>query len=243
MRAALPGREIHLVLENEGAFKLTAESIEALVDYHKDIYCLDMAASTHDWAEKEQQVRTMHQDFLQAVNKFVYRAHAQALEGLEEDGAGELLCGRSEDVKNAIMALFLPLLPPPPPRPVEVVRPPVLLPSSPSPNKWWSQSMLMPTQTITTDDPWKMMTSSAESTSSLWASMPLTDAPMQSPTPAYSEPAFCTSADFYAAALTMAPIPHLPLPLPSLLTQQQCSTSTGFGGFGWDRYQEYTSIM
>ena len=35
--------------------------------------------------------------------KFVYRTHAKALDGLEEDGAGELLCGKSDEVKNDIM--------------------------------------------------------------------------------------------------------------------------------------------
>jgi len=41
--------------------------------------------------------------FVQAVNKFEFRTYVSALEGLEEDGVGELLGGRSEEVKkNAI---------------------------------------------------------------------------------------------------------------------------------------------
>jgi len=33
------------------------------------------------------------------------------LEGLEENNARELLCGKSEEVRNGIMCLFLPFLP------------------------------------------------------------------------------------------------------------------------------------
>ncbi|KAI9846046.1 MAG: hypothetical protein M1838_001428 [Thelocarpon superellum] len=240
---------VDLVLQNEVAFKLTPESIDALVEYHKDVYSVDAAARTHAWSEKETQLKSLHEDFVQAINRFVFRTNALALEGMEEDGAGELLCGRSEEVKQAVLALFVPLLPPPQ-RLVEVSRPPMLLPSSPSPNmgNWWSQSMLLPSQPAPMDT-WKVIpasptttASSAESQSSMWAHMPLSDTQLVSPTPSYTQP-FCTSSQFYSAPQTMAPIPQLSLPLPSLLAQQHCSTSAGFGGFGWDRYQEYTAII
>nr|POF17328.1 hypothetical protein CFP56_65195 [Quercus suber] len=105
---------VDMVSQHEVAFKLTPETIEALVDYHKEIYSVDASANTWSWPEKDTQVKKMHEDFIQAANKFVFRTAVRALEGLEEDGAGELLEGRSEDVKGAIMNLFLPLLPPPP---------------------------------------------------------------------------------------------------------------------------------
>jgi len=106
------------------------------VEYHKDIYSVDVSASTWNWAEKEVQLKKLQDEFVQAVNRYVFRTGVRALEGLEEEGAGELLEGRSEDVKNAIMGLFLPLLPPPP-RIVDVVRPAPLLPSSPGAANWW----------------------------------------------------------------------------------------------------------
>ncbi|EPE03521.1 hypothetical protein F503_06694 [Ophiostoma piceae UAMH 11346] len=109
---------VDMVLRNEVAFKLTPESIEALIDYHKDIHCADAKANTYDWSEKEQQCKKLHNDFIQAVNKYVFRTHVSALEGLEEDGAGELLCGKSEEVKTNILGMFKPLLPPPP-KPVD----------------------------------------------------------------------------------------------------------------------------
>jgi hypothetical protein len=103
---------VDMVLRNEVAYKLTPDTIKTLVKYHKDIHCVDAGANTHNWSEKEQQCKNLHQDFIQALNKFVFRTHVSALEGLEEDGAGELL--ECEEVKNGIMSLFKPLTPPRP---------------------------------------------------------------------------------------------------------------------------------
>ncbi|KFZ18757.1 hypothetical protein V501_01020 [Pseudogymnoascus sp. VKM F-4519 (FW-2642)] len=119
---------VDMVLQNDIAFKLTPDSIEALIDYHEGIHCVDIAASTYNWLEKELQVKKLHEEFIQAINKFVYRTNAIALEGLEEEGAGELLRGKSEEVKNNIMNLFHPLLPPPP-KVIDVIRHRKLLPS------------------------------------------------------------------------------------------------------------------
>ncbi|KFY17483.1 hypothetical protein V492_00637 [Pseudogymnoascus sp. VKM F-4246] len=119
---------VDMVHQNEIAFKLTPDSIEALIDYHKRIHCVDIAASTYNWLEKELQVKKLHEEFIQAINKLVYRTNAIALEGLEDEGAGELLRGKSEEVKNNIMNLFHPLLPPPP-KAMDVIRPRKLLPS------------------------------------------------------------------------------------------------------------------
>jgi hypothetical protein len=44
---------VNMVLWNEVAFKLTPDSIEALIDYHKEIHCVNIAASTYNWLEKE----------------------------------------------------------------------------------------------------------------------------------------------------------------------------------------------
>ncbi|KAI9846061.1 MAG: hypothetical protein M1837_004317 [Sclerophora amabilis] len=245
---------VDLVYQNEVAFKLTPESIELLVEFHKEVYSVDCAAKTWDWSDKDAQVKKLHDEFVQAANKFVYRGNAIALEGLEEDGAGELLSGRSEDVKNAIMGLFIPLLPPPP-RVVEVSRQPTLLSDSPGPSDWWSQSTLPPSHPAPVDS-WKVVpsspsTTSSDSHSSIWANMGLSESQLPSPTPSFSQP-FSSASQYYSAAQTMAPIPQLPLP--STLAMQ-CGPSAGFGGFGgvggfggfggfgWDRYQEYTTTI
>ncbi|KAI9864474.1 MAG: hypothetical protein M1824_005178 [Vezdaea acicularis] len=249
---------VDLVLQNEVAFKLTSEAIESLVEYHKEVYSVDIASNTWDWSEKDTQVKKLHEEFVQSVNRFVYRTGALALEGLEDDGAGELLCGRAEEVKSQLMGLFLPLLPPPP-RVVDVVRPPPLLPSSPgAANQWWipSSSSSQPAQQHPTPvDAWKVVPSSPSSTNTsqdshtqnLWAAMGLSELQLPSPTPSYSQPAVCTQSysqpaytssplQYYSAPmttaspLTMVSQPYLPLP--SMLAAQQCSTSLGYGGFG-----------
>lgn len=237
---------VDMVMQNEVAFKLTPDSIEALVIYHKDIYSKDISdRCTYNWSEKELQVKKLHEDFIQAANKFVYRTHVTALEGLEEDGAGELLCGKSDEVKSAIMGMFLPLLPPPP-RIVDVIRQPALLPSSPANNSWWSQSSLQAPMPAPIDS-WKIIPSSPSTTTSmdsqgslsLWASIGLSDLQIPTTSSAYSQ-AFSTAGLFYSSPQISAPIQQLPLP--SMLAPA-CGTGMGYGGFGWDRYQEYATTM
>lgn len=236
---------VDMVLRNEVAYKLTPDSIEALIEYHKDVHCVDISADTYSWSEKELQVKKLHEEFIQAINKFVYRTHVSALEGLEEEGAGELLNGKSEEVKTNIMGLFHPLLPPPP-RIIDVVRPQVLLPSSPAGANWWSQSIL-PASISAPVDSWRVIPSSPSTTSSvdsstLWANMALSEIQqLPSPTPSFSQP-YSTAGLYYCSPPVSAPIPALPLP--SMLAQQ-CGMGMGYGGFTqpWDRYQEYATSM
>lgn len=239
---------VDMVMQNEVAFKLTPDSIEALVTYHKEIYAPDISARcSHTWSGKELQVKKLHEDFVQTANKFVYRTHVTALEGLEEDGAGEMLCGKSDEVKAAIMGLFLPLLPPPP-RVVDAIRQAALLPSAPTNNSWWAQSnrqSAMPGQV----ESWKIVPSSPNTTSSMdsqaarsprWAAnIGLNE--LQTPTTSspYYQP-YSTAGRFYSAPQTSAAPIH-PLPLPSMLAP--CGTGMGYGAFGWDRYQDYATTM
>lgn len=239
---------VDMVSQHEVAFKLTPETIEALIEYHKDIYSVDVSSSTWEWAEKEQQLKKLQDGFVQAVNRYVFRTGVRALEGLEEEGAGELLEGRGEDVKSAIMGLFLPLLPPPP-RIVDVVRPAApLLPSSPGSANWW-----VPTQTIPSHsaplDSWRVVpstpsptiTTCGEAQTSFWSTMGTMGfeaVQLPSPTPSFSQPynstSPYTSSSYYSPPPASAPIPALPLP--SMLAQQ-CGSSAmhpGYGSFGWD---------
>lgn len=233
---------VDMVLRNEVAFKLTPDSIESLIEYHKEVHCVDIAANSYNWSEKELQVKKLHEEFIQAINKFVYRTHVSALEGLEEDGAGELLCGKSDEVKNNLLGMFLPLLPPPP-RIVDVVRPPPLLPSSPANANWWSAPTL-PSSTTAPVDSWRVLPSSPSTTSStdsnsLWVSMGLNEIQLPSPAPSFSQP-YSTAGMYFSSPQVTAAIPSLPLP--SMLAQQPCGISVGYGGFGWERYQDYATI-
>lgn len=236
---------VDMVLRNEVAYKLTPDTIEALIEYHKDIYCVDAKANIYDWSEKDQQCKKLHEDYIQAINKYVFRTHVSALEGLEEEGAGELLGGKSDEVKTSLTALLKPLLPPPP-RIVDVVRQPPLLPSSPANANIWSQPAT-PSTLAAPVESWRVLPSSPSVTSTstdsntptLWASMGMTEVQLPSPTPAYSEP-YSTAGYFYNSPLVSAPLPHLPLP--SMLAPQ-CGISVGYNSFGWDRYQEYTTTI
>lgn len=234
---------VDMVLRSEVAFKLTKDTIESLVEYHKEVHCVDAKANIYDWSEKEQQCKKLHEDFVQAINKFVFRTHVTALEGLEEEGAGELLGGKAEEVKNNILGLMKPLLPPPP-RVVDVIRQPPLLPSSPANLGMWSQAS--PPASLPTVDAWRVLpsspsiasTSQDSSPTPVWANMGLTEVQLPSPIPAYSQP-FSTAGLFYSAPTVSAPIPAMPLP--SMFTPP-CGMGMGYGGFGWDRYQEYATM-
>ena len=235
---------VDMVSQNEVAFKLTQDTIDSLVEYHKDIFSVDTSANTWNWSEKEVQLKKLQEDFVQAANKFVFRTIATALEGLEEDGAGELLSGGADEVKSQILGLFLPLLPPPP-RVAEVVRPNPILPSSAGAEQWWPSSY--PQTQVVPSSP--STTSSVDSNTNMWTNLSMGELQLPSPAPSYSQPyttACYSTPDYYSAPMTCASN-YMPiisqLPLPSMLAQQ-CSTSAGLSGFGggfaWDRYNEYT---
>lgn len=236
---------VDMVLRNEVAYKLTTDTIDALVEYHEKIHCVDAKANTYEWSEKEQQCKKLHEDFVQAVNKFVYRTNATALEDLEEEGSGELSSHNSEEVKNNLLGLMKPLLPPPP-RVIDVTRQPPLLPSSPV-NNMWSQPAIP--GSLPAVDAWRVLPSSPSvaSTSAdsmntpVWATLGLSEVQMPSPTPAFTQPHATASLYFSSPSIT-APLVAA-LPLPSMLASSQCGVSVGMGGFGWDRYQEYATIM
>jgi hypothetical protein len=242
---------VDMVSNNEVAFKLTQDTIDSLVEHHKEVFSIDAAANTWNWTEKDQQLKKLQEEFVQAANKFVYRTSVLALEGMEEEGAGELLCGRSEEVKSAINGLFLPLLPPPP-RVVDIVRPTPLLPSSTTTEQWWPSQHIQAIQPAPVEA-WKVVPSSPSPVSScdshhnMW---PVQDMQLPSPTPSYSPPFsnasysapnYTTASYYTAPAFVPVSTASFPaLPLPSTLTQQPCSTSAAISNFGWDRYNEYT---
>jgi hypothetical protein len=229
---------VDMVSQHEVAFKLTPETIESLVEYHKDIYSVDVSANTWTWAEKEVQLKKLQEEFVQAVNRFVFRTGVRALEGLEEDGAGEFLDGRSEDVKNAIMGLFQPLLPPPP-RIVDVVRPAPLLPSSTNAGNWWHSTQSLAPPISAPVDAWRVLpstpsptiTACSEPQQNFWTSMSM-DVQLPSPAPSFSQP-YCSSAEYYSPPQSTASIATTmaSLPLPSMLSHP-CGSSAASGGFG-----------
>ncbi|KAI5792477.1 hypothetical protein DFH27DRAFT_190316 [Peziza echinospora] len=241
---------VDLVLSHEVAFKLSEETIKKLVDFHKNIYMVDQDANTWQWTEKDTQVKKLHEEFVQTVNRFVFRTDAIALEGIEDDGAGELLCGRSEEVKTAVLGFFLPLLPPPP-RVVEPVRPPPTVlqiqQNSPGAN-WWAPTL--PSSHLPAVEPWKVIPSSPASSDGCSPLTSTAPPPAMAPVPqqqnmwalgldfstAMSPPMYTTSTSqsYYQSS------PLIPqLPLPSSMTQQ---CGPGVFGFGWSPFQDFTTI-
>ena len=172
---------------------------------------------------------------MQAANKFVFRTGVRALEGLEEDGAGELLEGRSEEVRNQIMNLFLPLLPPPP-RIVDVIHPAPLLPNATIPGNWWPQQTLVSHPAPV--DPFRVLPSTPSPTATscsdnqsnaFWPDLSMSHVQLPpSPTPSFSQPFTSAPSQYYSSPQTMAPMPafHLPSQLP-----QHCGSDISMGGF------------
>ena len=244
---------VDMVSQNEVAFKLTPETIESLIEYHKDIHSVDAKNDTIDWTEKDNELKKLQENFVQAINKFVYRTNHEVLEGLEEDGAGELLRGRADEVKNAIMGLFLPLLPPPP-RPVEIVQPTPILPSSTGTEHWW-QPTLPSNYPSHPQDSWKYTTAdavytSADSGAGMWASMDIGDFSIppdmvaeMSPTSTFSDPFSSDTPSppqFYSLPVTATATSSMPMP--STLMQQTCGPDHGFDGFGGFDWESYTNF-
>lgn len=236
---------VDMVSQHEVAFKLTSDTIDAIIEYHKDIYSVDVSANTYSWPEKDAQLKKMQDEFVQAVNRFVFRTNVRALEGLEEDGAGELLEGRSEEVKNSIMNLFLPLLPPPP-RIVDVIHPAPILPNNSAniAGQWWQPTTqaLLPSNTYPAAvDSWKVLpsTPSPTATSScsdnpsnaFWQDISMPAIQLPSPTPSFSQPSAYTSAPthFYSS-------PECLTPVSSISMMQHCGSDfgMGFNDFSWN---------
>lgn len=234
---------VDMVSQHEVAYKLTTETIDALVEYHKDIFSVDTAAETPwDWPEKEAQLKKLQEEFVQAANRFVFRTSVRALEGMEEEGAGELLEGRADEVQRSILNLFSPLMPPPP-RIVDVIHPQQqLLPNPQITGNWWAPAPMLNTQPGPVDS-WRVLPSTPSPTATscsdsnqsnpFWPDMSLNNVQLPSPTPSFSQPFTSAPAQFYSSPQCIAPIPAMPLPsqLP-----QHCGSDMGMGGFndfGW----------
>ncbi|KAJ9480669.1 hypothetical protein VN97_g12872 [Penicillium thymicola] len=117
---------VDMVWRNEVAFKLTPETIDALVDLHKKLQSADSAAYTLGWRGKQAQLDKLQEEFVQAANTFMYRTNATALVGLKKDGTGELPYDSSKVAKAAIVHLCVPSMPSP--RMAELLSPVLPLP-------------------------------------------------------------------------------------------------------------------
>lgn len=100
---------VDAVWRKEVSLKLTQDTIDELIEYHEKIHCIDDMAKTTDWPGKSYQYEKLREEFGLAVNKFVYSTDIVALQGLEDDGSGDLLNGKREEVQAEIFSLMKPL--------------------------------------------------------------------------------------------------------------------------------------
>ncbi|RBR26532.1 uncharacterized protein FIESC28_00649 [Fusarium coffeatum] len=57
-----------MVLRNEVSYKLTKNTNDTLVEYHKKIHYVDAKANTYDWTDKEQQCKKLQEESVQDIN-------------------------------------------------------------------------------------------------------------------------------------------------------------------------------
>jgi hypothetical protein len=100
---------VDLVLQNEVAFKLTPETIDALVKRQS----AHTAAYTLAGRGSQAQLDVLQKQFVEAANKFTYRTNAMYLEGLKMDGTRELPHDSREAAKAEILRLYVPSMPSP----------------------------------------------------------------------------------------------------------------------------------
>lgn len=101
---------VDMVWQNEVEFKLTPETIDALVGLHVKLQSADTAL---DLVERQAQLDNLQKGFLRAANAFKYRTNAIDPVGLNMDGTGELPFGRSEVAKAEILRVYEPSMPSP----------------------------------------------------------------------------------------------------------------------------------
>lgn len=95
-----------MISENEVSFKPTPETINDLIECHKAFYSSEDVICNLE--HEIMQTHALQEMFRSAVSRFVCRTDVKVLEGLLDYGFGEVLEGRSEEVKKAILDLSLP---------------------------------------------------------------------------------------------------------------------------------------
>jgi hypothetical protein len=100
---------VDLVECQEVCFKLTDETIEALLDYHDKVHCTNLRANSITCNDIEARLEKIKNEYHRAIHAFVFRTEKGYLQEMQGDGAGELSFGCPEKAKGAIMALFKPL--------------------------------------------------------------------------------------------------------------------------------------
>ncbi|KAJ8118129.1 hypothetical protein OPT61_g837 [Boeremia exigua] len=84
-------------------FKLTEDTIQTLLDYHEHVYLAEMVSKYGLTSSDRDKATT---EYRQGLETFHFRPPIEVFNGMEFDGTGELLQGRSEDVKERLLEVL-----------------------------------------------------------------------------------------------------------------------------------------
>lgn len=79
---------VDLVECHEVCFKLTDETIEALLDYHDKVHCTNLKTSGITYNDIEAHLEKAKNEYHRAIHAFVFRTKKECLQEIEDDGWG-----------------------------------------------------------------------------------------------------------------------------------------------------------
>lgn len=104
-----------MISRREMSFKLTPGTIQALTKFYDDVFSHQITATIYTCPRKVKVARAkvLRQDFVKAVNDFVFLTHVSALVSLGKNGSGSLGGNPASISREAIHRLFVSIVPPP----------------------------------------------------------------------------------------------------------------------------------
>jgi hypothetical protein len=90
-------------------FRLTNDTIEALMDHLRAVHCDHAKVYSFGNAAGEERIEALVNAFEEAIKGFVFWTETACLEEMGEDGSGELTSRHSTEVKSAILKLLEPV--------------------------------------------------------------------------------------------------------------------------------------
>jgi hypothetical protein len=99
---------IDSIQSQQMCFKLTAGTVEALIEHHRNVCCDNVKAYSYANTATEADVKALMEPFGLAIKGFVFWTETGCLEKMKEDGSGELTTRHSTQAKPAILKLLEP---------------------------------------------------------------------------------------------------------------------------------------
>lgn len=99
---------IDFIQSQQVCFKLTAGTVEALIEHHRNVCRDDLKAHSYGDAATEVEIKSLMDSFELAIKGFVFWTETDSLEKMKEDGSGELTTRHSTQVRSAILKLLEP---------------------------------------------------------------------------------------------------------------------------------------